>query len=201
MVDITEKSIRLIIGLGNPGNDYKKTRHNTGFMVVEKVAADFSISLDKKKFDTFYGRGALEGIEVLLAKPMTIMNNSGPPVKRLADYFRIKSKDLLVIHDDIDLARGRIKIKIAGGHGGHKGIKSLMQAFGGGDFTRLRIGVGRSEEGIGVTNYVLGKFGSEEKKVLAQVIATARDAVVTIIREGPKQGMNRFNSTKITTTS
>ena len=196
-----EKSIRLIIGLGNPGDAYEKTRHNTGFMVVEKVAADFSISLDKKKFDTLYGKGALEGIEVFLAKPMTFMNNSGPPVKRLADYFRIKSKDLLVIHDDIDLALGRIKIKTAGGHGGHKGIKSLMHAFGGGDFTRLRIGVGRSAERISVTDYVLGKFSSEEKQVLAQIIATARDAVVTIIREGPNKGMNRFNNTRISTTS
>ena len=129
------------------------------------------------------------------------MNNSGPPVKRLADYFRIKSKDLLVIHDDIDLALGRIKIKTAGGHGGHKGIKSLMHAFGGGDFTRLRIGVGRSAERISVTDYVLGKFSLEEKQVLAQIIATARDAVVTIIREGPNKGMNRFNNTRISTTS
>jgi PTH1 family peptidyl-tRNA hydrolase len=201
MVEMPEKSIRLIIGLGNPGNAYKNTRHNTGFMVVEKVATEFSISLDKQKFDTLYGRGMLEGIEVLLAKPMTYMNNSGLPAKRLADYFRIKSEDLLVIHDDIDLALGRIKIKIAGGHGGHKGIKSLMDAFGEDDFARLRIGVGRSEGAVSVTDHVLSGFSGEEKKMLKGILARAREAVVTILSRGIKDGMNRFNDKRFEMTS
>lgn len=192
-----EKRIRLIVGLGNPGSIYEKTRHNSGFMVIDDIATVFAISLDRQKFDTLYGRGSIKGIEVILAKPMAFMNNSGPPAKRLADYFRIKSQDLLVIHDDIDLALGRLKIKDNGGHAGHKGVKSLMKAFGEGDFSRLRIGVGRSEEASRVTDHVLGNFRSEEIKILAQVIATARDAVVTVLCEGPQEGMNRFNSTRI----
>ncbi|MGD2269206.1 MAG: aminoacyl-tRNA hydrolase [Desulfobacterales bacterium] len=192
-----QKRIRLIAGLGNPGDAYQKTRHNTGFMVIEEVATTFAISLARQKFKTRYGAGSLKGIDVILAKPMSFMNHSGPPVKRLADYFRIKSEDILVIHDDIDLAFGKLKIKDKGGHAGHKGVKSLMEAFGKGDFVRLRIGVGRSTEGIRVSDYVLGKFSSEEKKILAEIIATARDAAVTIICEGVKEGMNRFNSTRI----
>jgi PTH1 family peptidyl-tRNA hydrolase len=195
-----QKRIRLIAGLGNPGDVYEKTRHNTGFMVIEEVATAFAISLARQKFKTLYGAGSLNGIDVILAKPMSFMNRSGPPVKRLADYFRIKSKDVLVIHDDIDLAFGRLKVKDKGGHAGHKGVMSLMEAFGTGDFVRLRIGVGRSTEGNSVSDYVLGKFSSEEKKILAEIIATARDAVVTIICEGVKEGMNRFNSTRILNT-
>jgi PTH1 family peptidyl-tRNA hydrolase len=192
-----QKRIRLIVGLGNPGDAYQKTRHNAGFMVIEEVAARFAISLVRQKFKTLYGAGSLDSIDVILAKPMSFMNCSGPPVKRLADYFRIKSEDVLVIHDDIDLAFGRLKIKYKGGHAGHKGVMSLMEAFGKGDFTRLRIGVGRSAEGISVSDYVLGKFSSEEKKILTEIIATARDAVVTIICEGVKKGMNRYNNTRI----
>jgi PTH1 family peptidyl-tRNA hydrolase len=196
-----EKSIRLIVGLGNPGSIYEKTRHNAGFMVIDDIATAFAISLNRQRFDTLYGRGSIKGIEVILAKPMDFMNNSGPPAKRLADYFRIKSEDLLVIHDDIDLALGRLKIKDKGGHAGHKGIKSLMKAFDEGDFTRLRIGVGRCEEESSVTDHVLGNFRSEEIKILAQIIATARVAVVTVLCEGPQQGMNRFNDTNIMITS
>lgn len=193
-----EKSIRLIVGLGNPGSIYEKTRHNAGFMVIDDIATAFAISLNRQKFGTLYGRGSIKGIEVILAEPMDFMNNSGPPAKKLADYFRIKTGDLLVVHDDIDLALGRLKIKDKGGHAGHKGVKSLIKAFGKGDFTRLRIGVGRSEGHSSVNDHVLGNFRSEELRILAQIIATAREAVVTVLCEGLREGMNRFNSTRIT---
>ncbi len=192
-----EKRIRLIVGLGNPGSTYEKTRHNTGFMIIENIATTFVIPFATQKFNTLYGRGRIKDIEVILAKPMAFMNNSGPPVQKLADYFRIKSEDLLAIHDDIDLEFGRLKIKDKGGHGGHKGVKSLIGAFGGGEFTRLRIGVGRPAEGCSVTDHVLANWRPEEVKILPQIIATARDAVVAILCEGPKEGMNRFNSTRI----
>ncbi|MBW2239120.1 MAG: aminoacyl-tRNA hydrolase [Deltaproteobacteria bacterium] len=192
-----QKRLRLVVGLGNPGETYSKTRHNAGFMVVDKVSDAFSIALQKRKFDARFGIGSIDGIKVILAKPMAFMNRSGPYVQKIAGYFRILCEDMLVIHDDIDLAFGRLKIKEKGGDGGHRGIRSIIDAFGGGDFMRLRIGVGRPEAGIGASDYVLGKFTLKEKKVLNQIITTARDAVVTILCKGTKEGMNRFNNRRI----
>lgn len=188
---------RLIAGLGNPGRDYERTRHNAGFMVVDDIAREYSISINKSKFDCRLGSGELEGLPVILAKPMAYMNRSGPPVRRVADYFRILSEDVLVIHDDIDLAFGRIKIKEKGGHGGHKGVRSLMNAFGGGDFTRLRIGVGRGAEsagpGIAVVDHVLGAFNTEEKTALDRIVSRSTEAVATVLCKGAREGMNRFH--------
>ena len=185
--------LRLVVGLGNPGNNYEDSRHNAGFRVADKIAQDFNLSFNKTKFDTIFGRGFIEDVDVLLAKPMAFMNRSGPSLQKLAHYFRIPGEDMLVIHDDIDLAFGRLKIKEKGGHGGHNGIRSIMDAFGGGDFARLRIGVGRSEAGESVTNHVLGRFSDDKAEMVARVIAVARDAVVTVLCEGMKVGMNAFN--------
>lgn len=189
--------VRLVVGLGNPGNTYQRTRHNVGFMVVDQIAEDFSIALVKQKFDTVFGRGSVDDVEVVLAKPMAFMNRSGPQVQKIARYYRILSEDMLVVHDDIDLAFGRIKIKEKGGDGGHKGVRSIIDAFGGGEFVRLRIGVGRPEAGINAADHVLGKFSLKEKKVLHRIISEARDAVVTILCKGAKEGMNRFNDKRI----
>jgi len=185
--------LRLVVGLGNPGNSYEDTRHNAGFMVADQIAQDFNISLNKTKFDAVFGRGFIEDVDVLLVKPMAFMNRSGPPLQKLAHYFRIPGEDMLVIHDDIDLAFGRLKIKEKGGHGGHNGIRSIMDAFGGGDFVRLRIGVGRSEAEGNVTDHVLGRFSDAKAEMVARVIAVARDAAVTVLCEGMKVGMNAFN--------
>ena len=188
---------RLVVGLGNPGAEYQDTRHNIGFMVVDHLADAFSISLQKKKFNLIYGQGMIEDIPVVLAKPQSYMNLSGLPTRQLADYFRIISRDILVIHDDIDLAFQRIKIKAKGGDGGHKGVRSVMAAFGDDEFARIRIGVGRgrnaSGEGTEIVGHVLGRFSAEESRLVAQVLTLARDAVVTILREGMTIGMNRFN--------
>ncbi len=196
-----QKRVRLVVGLGNPGNTYKRTRHNVGFMVVDQISEAFSIALVKQKFDTVFGRGSVDGVEVVLAKPMAFMNRSGPQVQKIARYYRILSEDMLVVHDDIDLAFGRIKIKEKGGDGGHKGVRSIIDAFGGGGFTRLRIGVGRPESAISAADHVLGRFKSDEKKVLDQIITAARDAVVTILCKGAKEGMNRFNDKRIAISS
>ncbi|MBW2410553.1 MAG: aminoacyl-tRNA hydrolase [Deltaproteobacteria bacterium] len=185
--------LSLVVGLGNPGDAYAQTRHNAGFMVAEELAAKFDINFDKRKFDTVFGRGHIEQEPVVLAKPIAFMNRSGLPVKMLADFFKISSEAVLVIHDDIDLAFGRLKIKEKGGHGGHNGVRSLIDAFGRDDFVRLRIGVGRSGFDISVSDHVLSKFTGQEKESLDQIIATARDAVVTILCKGTKAGMNQFN--------
>jgi PTH1 family peptidyl-tRNA hydrolase len=185
--------LRLVVGLGNPGRAYSATRHNIGFMVVDRVAAEFAIGMAKEKFNTAFGRGRIMDVEAVLAKPMAFMNRSGPPVRSLADFYRISSQDVLVIHDDIDLDFGRLKIKEKGGHGGHNGIRSLMDAFGGGNFTRLRIGIGRSEPGKRVADYVLDHFMADETAILPQIISRARDAVITILCKGTRMGMNEFN--------
>jgi len=192
-----QKRLRLVVGLGNPGDAYLKTRHNAGFMVVDEVAEAFSIPLVKRKFDTIFGRGSIDGVEVILIKPMAFMNLSGPPVLKIANYFKILCEDMLAIHDDIDLAFGRLKINEKGGDGGHKGVRSLMDAFGGGDFVRLRVGVGRPEARISAADYVLNGFSAKEIEVLDQITTKARDAVVTILCKGTKEGMNRFNNKRI----
>ena len=186
--------LSLVVGLGNPGAAYAQTRHNAGFMVADELAGKFDIGFDKRKFDTVFGRGHIEREPVVLAKPMAFMNRSGPPVRSLADFFKISSEAMLIIHDDIDLAFGRLKIKEKGGHAGHNGIRSLIDAFGSDDFVRLRIGVGRSGFDISVSDHVLSKFSDQENESLAQIIATARDAVVTVLSKGTKAGMNQFNS-------
>ena len=192
------KKIRLIVGLGNPGDAYHETRHNAGFLVLDKVAETFSITWDKKKFDVVMGRGMIGTREVILAKPQAYMNRSGPPVLKLANYFKISCEELLIVHDDIDLTFGRIKIKENGGHGGHNGLRSLIEALGGGDFSRIRVGIGRSEA-FTVTDHVLGKFNAAENSVLDQIISKARDAIVTIFDKGMLEGMNTFNNRKIIT--
>ena len=195
---VPSKPLYLIVGLGNPGASYAKTRHNAGFMVVDKLAMDFEFSVDKRKFETVYGRGVVEQARAVVAKPMAFMNRSGAPVKKLADFYKISSEDMLVIHDDIDLAFGRLKIKEKGGDAGHKGIRSMMNAFGGGDFTRLRVGIGRAESDTSVSGHVLGTFRTEENEIMDIIINRAKDAVVTTLSKGIAEGMNRFNNTTIT---
>ena len=199
--NVPTNNLRLVVGLGNPGARYENTRHNAGFMTADRIARDFNISFDKRKFDCAFGRGFIEDVEVLLAKPMAFMNRSGPPIQKLAHFFRIQCKEMVVIHDDIDLVFGRLKIKEKGGHGGHNGIRSLMDAFGGGDFVRLRIGVGRSELGDNVTDHVLGRFSEQNAEFLTRIISGGRDAVVTVLCKGTKAGMNLFNGKDLAITA
>lgn len=191
---MSQSDVRLLAGLGNPGDKYENTRHNVGFMAVDELAAGFRLSFQNSRWDAQIARGEIEGIKVILAKPMSFMNLSGMPLYRIADYYKIKSEDVIVIHDDIDLAFGTIKIKEKGGHGGHKGVKSIMESFGGGEFIRLRIGVGRSATGLSVANYVLDNFSADERAVIHKVIMRAKDAAVTVLCKGAKSGMNEFNN-------
>jgi PTH1 family peptidyl-tRNA hydrolase len=190
---MVEKHLRMVVGLGNPGRAYEKSRHNTGFMAVEKVAQSYAIRFDQRKFKTVFGRGRIAGTGAMLVKPMDYMNRSGPPVRSLADYFGVLSKDILVIHDDIDLAFGRLKIKEKGGHGGHNGLRSLINAFGDGEFPRLRIGIGRPTNSGQVTGHVLNRYSVEELRLLDPIMRRACDAVAVILTKGLTDGMNRFN--------
>ena len=190
---MSDRALHVVAGLGNPGDKYRGTRHNMGFFVIDALSSEYAIPLDRQKFDAFYGRGSVKGREVILVKPQSFMNRSGIPLGRLMAYFGIEHGNMLVIHDDIDLVYGRIKIKVKGGHGGHNGVRSIIDTLGDGNFTRLRVGIGRSENESNVTCHVLGRFRPHEIKQLEQIVARSRDAAVTILCEGTKEGMNRFN--------
>jgi len=189
--------MRLLVGLGNPGKQYENTRHNAGFMVVDSIAADSEIGLRSSRFNADIGKGTIGDQMVMMAKPKAFMNLSGGPVSAILRYYHLESKALIVIHDDIDLAYGRIKIKEKGGHGGHKGIKSIMEALGGGDFVRLRIGVGRSEAVGNVVSHVLGAFTDTETAVLPRILETTAEAVQMLLCEGIKASMNKFNDKRL----
>jgi PTH1 family peptidyl-tRNA hydrolase len=186
----------LVAGLGNPGEAYRDSRHNVGFMVMDLLAKVHGLP----PFSPYPGAeaawtaGTLHGCSVILAKPLTYMNRSGPALQRLVEEQGIYEGSLLIVHDDMDLTFGRIKIKEKGGHGGHKGILSLIGAFGRDDILRVRIGIGRPPPGISPTDHVLGTFEPQERVQLGPVLDRALEAVVAVICEGTGAAMNRFNS-------
>ncbi len=187
----------LIAGLGNPGRSYASTRHNVGYRTADDVARRCGVLIDQDKFKTRFGRGWCGNQKIIIAKPEAYMNRSGPPLRQLADYFNILPRQILVIHDDLDIEKGHIKIKEKGGHGGHNGIKSIMEAFGSGDFPRVRIGIGRPALPINVTDWVLGRFTGEEESFFSQVIQHAGQAATTLIEQGLPVAMNRFNQKQV----
>ena len=191
-----EHNLRLVAGLGNPGTDYQHTRHNAGFIAIDALSDTFGIdnTAGTTEHDIWFTRGYVAERDVLIAKPLAYMNRSGLPVFRLAERFGIPHEDLLVVHDDIDLELGRVKIKEKGGDGGHRGISSLIDVFDRNDFIRLRIGIGRPPPDISVTEHVLGRFTTEDREVLDATLARIQEAVVTILRDGATVAMNRFNS-------
>ena len=183
----------LIVGLGNPENEYANTRHNMGFCTINKIAAEFKIDMTKTKFNGIYGTGMIEGQKVVLLKPQTYMNLSGDAVKAFWDYYKLDLEDLIIIYDDIDVGKGNIKIRKKGSSGSHNGMKSIVQNLGTEEFTRIRIGIGRPEHSNDMINYVIGKIDEEEQKRLAPGIDLAKDATIEIIKNGVDMAMNKFN--------
>lgn len=188
-----EQGVYLVTGLGNPGAKYAGTRHNAGFMVIDALADQYRIAVQRRKYDVLFGRGRIEGTDIILAKPQAYMNRSGAPLQQLAAFFRIQREAMVVVHDDIDLAFKRLKIKEKGGDGGHKGIRSIMDAFGGGEFARVRLGIGRSENGADVVDHVLSTFSRDETAAIDELLQRACEAIVNIVTVGTKEAMNRFN--------
>jgi PTH1 family peptidyl-tRNA hydrolase len=195
------QNVLMIVGLGNPGSRYTKTRHNVGFEIVSAISEEYMIPLKAHPVNARVGRGRIHGRDVVLVQPMAYMNLCGNPVFQLAQSFGLSCEDMLIVHDDMDLAFGRIKIKEKGGSGGHNGMQSLMDAFGEGDFARLRVGIGRPEAGMNAVDHVLSSFNQEEGNMLEHIISRARDAAVTVLCNGAKEGMNRFNRSIITNSS
>lgn len=182
-----------MVGLGNPGSEYRSSRHNVGFMVIDGIARETGIPLHLKGGQAWVGTGEIEGVPTLLAKPLLYMNNSGSPVFAIAENHGIAITDIMVVHDDIDLAFGRVKIKMKGGDGGHRGIRSMVAAFDGGGFARLRIGIGRPGPETSIIDFVLGEFARNECESLEAILERSRKAVYAFLTNEIDDCMNRFN--------
>lgn len=189
--------MKLIIGLGNPGERYRFTRHNMGYLVLDELTEAHGISLKRRKFDADFGEGVIAGEPVLMARPRTYMNLSGTAVTRFAGFFKISLQDIIVVHDDLDLAFGSVRVKDGGGHGGHKGLISLIQHLGGREFIRVRLGIGKPVLKAMVEDYVLQIFSRDEMDVLPGILRRAADAVVDILASGSQAAMRRFNVRRV----
>ncbi|GFE56383.1 aminoacyl-tRNA hydrolase [Geobacter sp. AOG1] len=184
---------KLIVGLGNPGPKYQGTRHNAGFMVLDCLAREAGIQITRKAFGGFYGEGSFQGERLLLLKPQTFMNLSGRSVSAALRFHKLAPSDLVVIHDDLDIPFGRVKLKDGGGHGGHNGLRSLMQELGGGQFVRVRIGVGRPVHGD-AADYVLTNFSHEEQNGLDRLLDGVVSLLAMLMREGLPKTMSLCNN-------
>jgi len=182
----------VIAGLGNPGRKYAHTRHNMGFMALDRIADEMGIEIRKKKFDARVGEGSFSGQKVILVKPLTYMNLSGHSLVQVTAYYGIDPDHLIVIYDDIDIDSGAVRIRKKGGPGTHNGMKSVVGMMGTGDFPRIRIGVG-DERSSDLKDYVIGKISREEKERLDDAVARAARAAESIINDGIDNAMNRFN--------
>lgn len=188
----------LIIGLGNPGSTYNKTRHNAGFIVVDHFAEKNNLAIQTEKMQGLFGTGTLAGRKLLLLKPMTYMNRSGECVGPFMSYFKIPPEGILVVHDDLDLPSGRLKMVCGGGHGGHNGIRSLISHLGTKDFARLKIGIGHPRDdaeraGMPVEKYVLTQFSNDEWNQFQDNLVLIERGITLFVEEGLKAAMNVLN--------
>jgi len=183
----------LIIGLGNPGSEYAGNRHNVGFQCLDHLAQAHGLRFTRRESRAYVAEGEIAGRRVLLAKPRTYMNLSGKAVKALLSRYGLTPHDLLVIHDDLDLPLGRIRLRPQGGSGGHRGMRSIIEHLGTQDFPRLRVGIGRPPGSMDPADYVLSDFTPPEQEVMAEVYPQVREAIECLLREGIEVAMTRFN--------
>lgn len=187
----------VIVGLGNPGSKYEKTRHNVGFQVIDRLAAKYHIEMNQKKHKAICGTGAIEGMKVILVKPQTFMNLSGESVREVTDFYKADPEtELLVIYDDISLNPGQLRIRKKGSAGGHNGIKNIIQHLGTQVFPRIKVGVGEKPAGYDLADYVLGHFPKESEKDMSAAFDRAADAAAAMLTEGPDRAMNLFNTSE-----
>lgn len=185
----------LIVGLGNPGPRYAGNRHNVGFMVVDRLAESASLPLSRTRFNGRYATGSLEGRSVALLEPDTFMNLSGQSVSAARSFFNVAIGGICVVHDEIDLPFGTLRLKVGGGHAGHNGLRSMIAQLGGADFIRLRVGVGRPVHGE-VSDFVLADFDREQREWLPDLLDRAANAVRLTLREGALRAMNIVNTAR-----
>lgn len=187
----------LIVGLGNPGTEYQRTRHNTGFRCLDMLAENLHCKVDKLKFQGLYTQVSYNGKKLFLLKPQTYMNLSGRSVLQLSAYFHIPPQRIIVLFDDISLPAGRLRVRGEGSAGGHNGIKSIIQELGSQDFPRVKIGVGaKPNPDYDLAEWVLSSFSAQEEKALAVSLKNGADAVLTIIEHGVGEAANRFNGSR-----
>lgn len=188
----------LIVGLGNPGKQYENTRHNVGFDVIDALAEKYNISVTEKKHKALCGKGTIEGIKVVLAKPQTYMNLSGESVAELLNYYKLDpEEDMLVAFDDISLAPGNIRIRAKGSAGGHNGIKNIIAMTGTQNFMRIKVGVGEKPKGWDLADYVLGHFDQNDREILNDAINDAMSAAYLMASGNIDKAMNDFNCKKV----
>lgn len=185
--------MKLIVGLGNPGKPYDNTRHNIGFEVIDELSKRFDISLNQAKFKGMFGAGIIKGEKVILLKPLTYMNLSGESIGAVMDYYDIALDDLVVIYDDLDLPTGKIRLRQKGSAGGHNGIRSTIAHVGTQEFKRIRVGISRPQNGMAITDYVLGRFTKEEQLDMEKAVKKACDACEAWVDVPFLQVMNQFN--------
>ena len=185
--------MKLIVGLGNPGLRYRNTRHNIGFLIIDSFAKVNKVRIYKKGFGSLFNKMIFDNEEVLLLKPQTFMNNSGEAVKAAVGNFGIKTDDILVICDDVNLPLGVGRFRVQGSSGGHKGLKSVIERLNSKNFNRLRIGIDAGKNST-LTEYVLSGFRSNEKKLVKAIVETATCAAGIWVKEGIETAMNKFNT-------
>lgn len=184
----------VIAGLGNPKREYENTRHNVGFDVIDAIASKYGIRVIERKHKALVGRGYIDGMKVVLAKPQTFMNLSGESIREIIDYYKADPQsELVVVCDDISLELGQLRIRKKGSAGGHNGLKNIIAQLGTDGFARIKMGVGNKPEGYDLADYVLGHFTGAERKIMDESIGYAVDAAVTMLEKGPDEAMNRFN--------
>ncbi len=183
----------MIAGLGNPGQEYRDTRHNIGFQVINMWSRELRVRLDGRRFLSRNARTKFRGRAITLLRPTTFMNRSGASIKRCADFYHLDTGNILIIHDDIDLPVGRVRVVRNGGAGGHKGVLSIIHDLGSRQFPRIRIGIGRPRYGEDVEDYVLTPFYGDEKGIMKRVIGTAVQACELFVVEGIESAMNTIN--------
>lgn len=188
------KGMFLIAGLGNPDDRYKGTRHNVGFDVIDLLAEKYNISVDTRKHRAYLGKGIIAGQKVILAKPQTYMNLSGESIGSLVEYYKIDpEEELLVIHDDISLDVGQLRIRKKGSAGGHNGLKNIIAHLGTNAFSRIKVGVGEKPKGYDLADYVLGHFSKGEKEQMEEAYSLAAEAAELIVNHEIDRAMNEYN--------
>jgi len=189
--------VKLIVGLGNPGARYRFSRHNAGFLVLDQLAEKNGMALSQRLFEALVARGKIAGESVIAVQPQTFMNLSGVAVRRICDFYRVEVADLIVIHDDMDLPFGTIRLKEGGGHGGHKGLISVIEQLGNPDFLRVRIGIGKPVMREMVDSYVLSPFSEEEMQTVPDIAVTACDVVTEIVSSGVQAAIVKYHGKTI----
>ena len=183
----------LIVGLGNPESDYSKTRHNMGFNVINKISEKYGIEVNKKKFDGLLGEGIIEGEKVILLKPQTYMNLSGKSIIQVINFYKISLENICIIYDDMDVEKGKIRIRKKGSAGSHNGMKSVIEELGSEEFTRIRVGIGKPEFEGDAINYVIGPIPESEIKILDEGTTKGAEATIEILKIGVDNTMNKYN--------